>query len=156
MCDDEGRKLEVRYTPRFGKRFYKLADGEATIEGMNNGTKLKIEQPSGSQFWAWFDPVELADAAMGAVPMMRLKELEFTDGFKRVLNSEDDQDLLAAIHECVDERFVSFGEIANNLEQERDYHKKTSPHVSSSYAAMAKVFRLLQERDPARFPKKEE
>jgi hypothetical protein len=81
--------MKARYTPRFGKRFTSLEDGEATLEGMQGSVKLMVQNKKGNQFWVFLDPIELLDAALGAVPLGRLKDASKLEAFKKMLEIED-------------------------------------------------------------------
>lgn len=82
--------IKARYTPRFGKRFTSLEDGEASIEGLHGSVKIMVQNAKGNQFWVFVDPVDLLDAALGVVPLGRLKDAKKLEAFEKMLRIDDD------------------------------------------------------------------
>jgi len=77
--------MKARYTPRFGKRFTSLEDGEATVEAMHGSVKIMVQNSKGNQFWIFVDPVDLLEVALGAIPLGRLKDVGNLEQFKKLM-----------------------------------------------------------------------
>jgi hypothetical protein len=84
--------MKARYTPRFGKRFSLLEEGEASVEAMHGSVKIKVENSKGNQFWVFVDPVDLLDAALGAIPLGRLKDVGNLTQFKKLLEADSEDE----------------------------------------------------------------
>lgn len=82
--------MKVRYTPKFLKRHQGLVDGEAKVEAVSGRVKLTLTDPDGRCFWIFVDPIELANVALGQVPIGRVEEVAALPVFKRLLASEEE------------------------------------------------------------------
>ena len=84
--------MRARYTPRFGKRFTSLEEGEATVEAMHGSVKIMVQNSKGNQFWIFVDPVDLAQASLAAVPVVRVREVSNLEAFVAMTEALEKED----------------------------------------------------------------
>ncbi len=77
----DATKIKAKFSSKFQKRVPPLVDGELEVELMHGNVKLLITH-EGRSFWMYVDPIELAEAAMMQVPVVRGAELVHLNVFE--------------------------------------------------------------------------